>query len=695
MSVCDGKCEYYPAPRDKEIKNPNTRTTGGYKPLSEKIVDSFDPQKIFKPSTLSSTATLTKNTREDKATGGFNASGINNNIETSKTLGIYDSDYAIYFLIVSIIAAIIMLAMAKMFFGVMFMFVGRVVGLYMTMIFSPFAVLTRGGMPLVGNIKELSWDTWLKDLTNYALLAPIFVFFLYIIYAFINSDFLSILNLRESDGFMDTVITIAVPMIIIYMLIAQGVGIAKKYAGKAGEMIQGFASKATGLIGGAALGVGALTGARVIGGAAKAVNESKAGRWLRDKAPDSAIARMSLRGLDKAAKSSWDVRQSELGKSGLKSLGINSNPKGLNALAGIGLGLGTDQRKGGFEADVKRRKEDKVKTGKLFEEKMSDPQIDAYNKRQNKKYEDKKNKIEEEALMKKDNLNKKELEDLKKTNPTSYNTKKAEALAATPSAQTEIDNIAKPKEMKSSKEVNTDRKKQYVSNLASGSFLGKVPVVGTLVGAGVRDRGDQEASKEIKKEVEKGEKEAIKKAATEKLVSDLGDKLEKLEGKDGLGGELKKFNENLSAILTEEASQHGDFRGRDIKTLTSEEKFELVERRETRMAGRLGVLEADHAKAIEEYKKNNTPQNKANLVNAVKAMKEEEKRISKARDLMEKSSKTEGDIVKTKKDKLQAEERLENMEYRKERKESEEKKNKGGDTKEKPAAEAKPKDETK
>ncbi len=361
MSVCEGKCEYKAPPNEKEISNPSKEGTGGYKPLSTKIVDSFDPQKIFKPGTLNGKAAGDNADAKDAANGGFNSSGISNNVESAKTLGIYDSDYAIYFLIVSIIAAIIMLGMAKMFFGVMFMFVGRVVGIYMSMIFSPFAVLTRGNMPLVGGIKELSWDNWLKDLTNYALLAPIFVFFLYIIYAFINSDLLSIVNLKEGESFMSTVIAVVVPMIIIYMLIQQGVNIAKKYAGTAGNMIQGFAQKATGFVAGAAVGV-ASGGAAFVGTRSAGLlklSEAKRAELNATKAEGGFAGRMaSLRlGMnDKAQSGSFDVRKTKA----FNAFGTLTGKAGisLNDKVSGAIGLGSDATKGGMKAIEKKEKEE-------------------------------------------------------------------------------------------------------------------------------------------------------------------------------------------------------------------------------------------------------------------------------------------------------------------------------------------------
>ncbi len=427
-----------------------------------------------------------------------------------------------------------MLGMAKMFFGVMFMFVGRVVGLYMSMIFSPFAVLTRGNMPLVGGIKELSWDNWLKDLTNYALLAPIFVFFLYIIYAFINSDMLSILNLKESDSFMSTVISVVIPMIIIYMLVSQGVEIAKKYAGTAGNMIQKYATQATGILGGAALGVAGFAGARVIGGAAKRLDESRFGVGIRNMAAKGGAAgwvgKKLQTGLNTTRAGSFDVRQNALGQGLFKQLGINTNPdelktisKGLSVatLGAVKVGLSTEDRKGGFDAETKRRQEEQEKKSKLLEEKMSDEQIEKYNKKQKdnrakkiKEVQDNLDAYVEGAM--EAQFGKQNVANWKENDKTKYDDAKAivmkDAVVKTEVAnsETKIAEIKPAKEIRSASELNSDRRQQFVANLKevsiSDKILGNIPLVGALLGSNVRRSGDAKAAKKLAEKT-KAEKE--------------------------------------------------------------------------------------------------------------------------------------------------------------------------------------------
>lgn len=567
MSVCDGKCIYKDPPHEKEIANPNTRTTGGYKPLSEKIVDSFDPQTIFQPGTLSSTAPTDENTTDvDQSAGGFNASGVSNNIESSRTLGIYDSDYAGYFLIVSLIAAIIMLGMAKMFFGVMFMFVGRVVGLYLTMIFAPFAVLTRGNMPIVGKIKNLSWNDWLKELTNYALLAPIFIFFLYIIYAFINSDMLTIFKL-DSGGFMNTVISVAIPMIIVYMLVNTGVQIAKDYAGKAGNMVQGFASKATGFVAGAAVGVAsgglALAGTRVAG--AVKLSEEKRTELIARRAEgglSGRLASMRLNLNDKAQSGSFDVRKTKaFGSFGslAGNIGISLNDKVSGA-----VGLGQDATKGGIKA-IEKKEKGEVK--EKIESIKTDLSNDGAKKYWEKRLENQALKNYETELLK-SGMTAKEIKAMKNKDGTLKDEHKGEKYQEYLKA---VKDESKEKfgDVATNKQLTQALRQEFAQTLADGNTFGQqltaplavaggAAVVGTapgVVGAALTTPAAAPVLMTVayernrKRRVEKSEAESYIKKAKESRKNHSTTKEERLEArKKELEDKLKETEDYIESI---------------------------------------------------------------------------------------------------------------------------------------------------
>lgn len=332
VNVCKGECE-----KDSDGKITNFLTgPAGYKSLSTKIMSSFNPQTIFNAQVLA---------------GGAQVGGAQGT--TSKRDPV--SDHAGYFIIVTVLASLLLFGIAMMFWKVAFMFLGRVVGLYVAMIFAPFAVLTRGNMPLVGNIKDLSWDSWLKDLTNYALLAPIFVFFLYIIYSFLNSGFLKINfgDLNNADFFI-TIVSVAVPMLMVYLMIDQGVKIAKKYAGVIGEKFQEYGQKAAGFVGGAALGVAtggaALAGRNILGRAGSRIAESQtlqnaasSGRWY------SRLADRTMRVGTGMSTSTYDARNTSAGRRLQQESGINLDNGLVRA-----VGTGTNRTQGGFREAITR-----------------------------------------------------------------------------------------------------------------------------------------------------------------------------------------------------------------------------------------------------------------------------------------------------------------------------------------------------
>jgi hypothetical protein len=488
---------------------------GGYWPLSEAIIGAFNPQKIFQASVLQQSLTV-----PGDSASNFDAQNVNlNKTKLSET------DSANYFAAICLIGAFIMIVVAIMFFKVTFLFVGRVVGLYVCMIFSPFAFLSRD-IPMLGGIDRLRWTDWLKELTNYALLAPIFIFFLYIIYTLLSSNFAqeiatTILSPGSTNVF-ELIISTAVPMAIIYFLMQAAQKAAEKYAGEIGKSIQGFGAQITGLALGAATGGAALMGGRVIGGLAKKADESTIGVGIRNLASKKGLAgwtgRKLQQGVNATRSGSFDLRQTSVGQGFFKQLGVNTDQKALNALSGVGLGLGVDQRKGGLEADIKRRQEDREKQDKLLEEKMTDDQIKAYNETKAKKREKKIDDIADKELLTKRNITTKQLKEWKKNNKASYDAEKIIVLSD-PRIKQVIDAIPPATEIKSASELTNGRRKEFTENLkkeglttkglnwlASKGMAGEIAatVLGAATsltslagGSQVQGEGDRKAAKKI------------------------------------------------------------------------------------------------------------------------------------------------------------------------------------------------------
>ncbi len=505
MAVCDGECRYIETSKGKIIENPSTDTVGGYKSLSSKIVSSFNPQRVFSTTSLDDGAALKKEKpaegSQSATVGGLNSQAADENLSNASTKSRYSSDYAGYFIVITLIAAFIMFAIAKMFFGVMFMFVGRVVGLYLTMIFSPFAVLTRGNMPIVGGIKDLAWENWKKELFEYALLAPIFVFFLYIIYAFINSDMTKVfLSSNNSAGFMETVLTIAIPMIIIYTLIGYGVGLAKKYAGKAGEMLQSLGSKAVGMATGAAVGV-ATGGAALAGRGATSLLNKGVGTWAAANKDSNVLAGGVNKFLQWGQKSSFDIRNTKLGEGfnkGVAGLGIKQEDK-VSSFVGLGqkdyLGGNVKIRK-----DREKEKEERA-TKKNDMSHLTDKQAQDVWDRRTKKQTEK----EADEVWAKGELDKR-----KNADPTFKALEKvAERLEADLKTAVESKNTTNEKIIREQLATNKKERDQIVAMTMTPS-----------IEAAIKDKSHQE-TKEYKDALKSAQDDSKKKYGEVKSAEDL------------------------------------------------------------------------------------------------------------------------------------------------------------------------------
>lgn len=341
----------------------NLSGPGGFKSVSASIVSSFNPQRILQNSNILNVPsepdfdpdpdkdTVANST--ENPTGDFNSvqtTGTKNAAGMSRT----STEYAAYFGLITLIMVMVAFGTAMMFWKTAFMFVGRVIGLYVAMIFSPFAFLSRDKVPLVGNIPGINYSSWMKDLINYTLLAPIFVFFLYIINAFLKADFIQGLGLQQNtSNFFEAALYVVIPMLIIYGLISRGVGIAKNLAGTYGNMAQEFMGKAAGVVVGGALGIAtggtAVAGRNIIGrlGTRLASSQSLQNASSRG-GIRGALADRVIRSGSYLSRSNYDARNVRFINNRLREVGAT------NTRIGGLLGTNQSDTAGGFQGAINR-----------------------------------------------------------------------------------------------------------------------------------------------------------------------------------------------------------------------------------------------------------------------------------------------------------------------------------------------------
>lgn len=290
-----------------------------------------------------------------------------------------------------LLGTVINVAAAWIFIKVSFAFLGRILSLWMGMIFSPFAFTSRiigGGHGGPLDVKRLGWTDWLKGMLEASFYPALYLFFVFLIILLINDKFLASMIDDTTLSPTPYLIVTLFKLLFILGLLKVSASFSEKMSGMFGGELTAMAGKAAAFVGGAAIGIatgGAALGLQRFGGAAKAMNtlNGREGELLKKASTGDRQAMQDLHKLDgkkygqyknidnntskeavedarkkaqreveslqKRSTTSWDLRNTK----GMQGL---SNATGLNFNAGVGmLGMGTDKTTGGLQAQVDRR----------------------------------------------------------------------------------------------------------------------------------------------------------------------------------------------------------------------------------------------------------------------------------------------------------------------------------------------------
>ncbi len=183
------------------------------------------------------------------------------------------NNHTTVFVILLLISGALMVYMVITFLSIAFLFVGRVVGLWILMIFAPLAFASYT-MPSF-KIPKFGNQEWWSSLFNLSFTAPIFIFFLYLIISF--GDAFKIVTYGENgDVFstgvangdvdqMRTYLSVIVPFALVYVLLKQAKETTTKMAG---DIAQGVNTAGKALVGatvGLAAAGTAMAGRKIIG----------------------------------------------------------------------------------------------------------------------------------------------------------------------------------------------------------------------------------------------------------------------------------------------------------------------------------------------------------------------------------------------------------------------------------------------
>ncbi len=243
--------------------------------------------------------------------------------------------------VIFIIGAITNLLVAWALFRVAIVFVGRIIGFWFLMIISPFAFISLTVPKLESNFHD-----WLKNLLGLAFVAPVFLFFLYIIIRVLNSGVIGkAINVPPTTEFSFTMFLVPVLMVLmIYMALDKAVEYSKKMAGGFGTLGATLAGGALGIAAvGAVAGVGALkvasSGLQKVGSYGKnADGTDKAGGLAR-------VAR-------------WTGTAGNYGAQGAHVFrNTTFDPRNLPGASHLGIGAGTQQTTGKWKDSLNKSSE--------------------------------------------------------------------------------------------------------------------------------------------------------------------------------------------------------------------------------------------------------------------------------------------------------------------------------------------------
>jgi len=223
---------------------------GGIISLSEALVNKINPQNIIinagkandiqKTTTSDSSVVKTENSATD-----------NKNNMTAGT-----------FILIVFLAVAVNVVGIIVFMSVGLIFVTRVIGLWLAMILAPLAFFTYI-IPSWADTKIIGWKHWWSDTIKLAFLAPVFIFFMYIILKFLQANLIAD-PVNATTGLSFFVATI-IPFAFIMILMMKAKSLASDMSGEMGQKITGGVAAAGGMmLGGAAMGT-AFLGRQTVG----------------------------------------------------------------------------------------------------------------------------------------------------------------------------------------------------------------------------------------------------------------------------------------------------------------------------------------------------------------------------------------------------------------------------------------------
>lgn len=239
------------------------------------------------------------------------------------------------------------------FFAAGFLFLSRLITFWICMIFSPLAIFSL----TLPRLKSLIWDKWFHMLVEASALAPIFLFFVYLVMQLVNNMGNGFVQGNQSGAAITigniiiTLIAIALNFGTVIGLLMYALKLTQSMAGQIGASVSQIGSK---VVTGATFGAAGWAGRKFIGGGAQYLSNKWGDKMETSDNPYfRKMGQYANAGLKGVAGSSFDARN-------VKAVKDASGATGIALAAGGGLG-GYQKKAQEKSAAIQKRAEELLK----------------------------------------------------------------------------------------------------------------------------------------------------------------------------------------------------------------------------------------------------------------------------------------------------------------------------------------------
>lgn len=234
----------------KSVDNTELTNTDGVKSIGMMIISLANPQRLM----LSQFTDIPISTN-------YNAGDRN----------------ATAFLMITIGSIVLNVALIYVFVSMALYFVGRIVGIYFAMIFSPIAFASLA-FPKGSSIGFIGFGSWISNLVKSSFMPAIFLFFMYLTIKFLSIGIPINPNIGSGNYTADVFMSIMIPFALVIAFLVYGKSISQKMSGEIAQKATAMLTKGAQLAAGAGLTIAG--GAAVVATGAVAGGAMAAGRGI-------------------------------------------------------------------------------------------------------------------------------------------------------------------------------------------------------------------------------------------------------------------------------------------------------------------------------------------------------------------------------------------------------------------------------